>query len=55
MQDYIEYYNERCLHFALDIRNYETPLKAFSTRKPTDAIRKDSPRWMEVNTDEWRT
>ena len=55
LQDYIEYYNERRLHFALDIRNYETPLKEFSTRKPTDTIRKDSPRWMEADTDEWRT
>ena len=30
---YIEYYNERRLHFSLDIDNYETPLKAFFTKR----------------------
>ena len=52
MSSYVEYYNERRLHFSLDIDNYETPLKAFSVRKATDAIRKDNPKWMEVDVDE---
>ena len=30
LQDYVKYYNERRLHFALDIDSYETPLKVFS-------------------------
>ena len=46
------YHNKRRLHFALDIYNYETPLKAFSARKATDAIRKDNPRWMEADTND---
>ena len=44
---YVKYYNERRLHFSLDIRNRQTPLMAFSDRKATDAIRKNNPKWVE--------
>ena len=44
---YVEYYNERRLHFSLDIKNHQTPLKAFSDKKVTEAARKGNPRWME--------
>ncbi len=44
---YVDYYNERRLHFSLDIDNYETPLMAFRNKKATAAIRKDDPEWME--------
>ncbi len=43
---YMEYYNERRLHFSLDIHNHQTPLRAFSDKKATDAIRKTHPKWM---------
>ena len=49
---YIEYYNERRLHFSLDIDNYETPLKALFTKKATEAIRKKDPKWMEVDSND---
>ena len=52
LSEYIEYYNERRLHFSLDMRNYETPLKAFSARKATEAIRVNDPQWMEVDTND---
>ncbi len=44
---YMEYYNERRLHFALDIDRCETPLQAFLAGEATDAIRKSDPKWME--------
>ena len=44
-----EYYNERRLHFSLDIDNGETPLMAFSNKKATASIRKENPKWMESN------
>lgn len=44
---YIEYYNEDRLHWSLDIDNYQTPLRAFSDKKATKAIREGSPNWME--------
>ena len=44
---YIDYYNERRLHFSLDIDNYETPLMAFRNKRATEAIRKNDPQWME--------
>ena len=50
--EYIEYYNERRLHFSLDMHNYETPLKAFSARKTTEAIRTNDPQWMGVDTND---
>ena len=44
---YIEYYNEDRLHRSPDIDNYQTPLKAFSDKRATKAIRKGNPNWME--------
>ena len=52
LSKYIEYYNERRLHWSLDIDNYETPLLAFRNRKATEAIRNDNPKWMEEDTDD---
>ena len=49
---YVEHYNERRLHFSLDIDNYETPIMAFGNRVATDAIRKDDPEWMERDADD---
>ena len=50
---YIEYYNERRLHFSLDIDNYETPPpKAFFTKKAAEAIRKKDPKWMEADSND---
>ncbi len=49
---YVDYYNERRLHFSLDIDNYETPLIAFRNKKATEAIRKDDPEWMEKDAHE---
>ena len=48
LPEYIEYYNERRLHFSLDIANYETPLKAFSAKKATKEVRTKDPNWMEA-------
>ena len=47
LEAYIDYYNERRLHFSLGMGNYETPLMAFKNKKATAAIRKDDPGWME--------
>ena len=47
LSDFVAYYNEQRLHFSLDIDNLETPLRAFSSRKATKAIRKNNPQWME--------
>ena len=33
----------------MDIGNYETPLKAFFTKKATEAIRKKDPKRMEAD------
>ena len=49
LSEYIAYYNERRLHFSLDIYNHETPLRAFSAKKATEAIRANDPKWMEVD------
>ena len=49
LSEYIAYYNERRLHFSLDIHNYETPFKAFSAKKVTEAIRTNDPKWMEAD------
>ena len=51
VQEYIDYYNEKRLHWSLDIDNYEKPLEAFHSRKTTEAIRKDNPKWMEEEAD----
>ena len=50
--EYIEYYNERRLHFSLDISNYETPLKAFSAKKATKEVRTKDPNWMETESND---
>ena len=52
LSECIEYYNERRLHFSLDMHNYETPLKAFSARKATEAIRANDLQWMEADTND---
>lgn len=52
MSAYIEYYNEERLHFSLDIDNYQTPLRAFSDKKASSAIRKGNPKWMEEDLDD---
>ena len=31
---------------------YETPLKAFFTKKAAEAIRKKDPKWMEVDSND---
>ena len=46
-----KYYNERRLHFSLDVANWETLLKAFSA-KATESIRDENPEWMEDDTNE---
>ncbi len=52
VQEYVDYYNERRLHWALDIDNYEKPLEAFHNKTATEAIRKSNPKWMERDTDD---
>ncbi len=52
MDDYIEYYNEKRLHFSLDIDHGQTPLMAFADKKATKAIRKNNPKWMEEDTND---
>ena len=47
LESYIDYYNERRLHFSLDMDNYETPLMAYRNKKVTAAIKADDPQWME--------
>ncbi len=51
VQEYVDYYNERRLHWALDIDNYEKPLEAFRNKTATEAIRKSNPKWMEEEAD----
>ena len=52
LAEYVEYYNERRLHFSLDIANHETPLMAFHAKKATEAIRNENPNWMEEDTND---
>ena len=47
LSDYIRHYNEQRLHHSLDIARYERPIQAFESKKVTDAIRKNNPKWME--------
>ena len=49
LEDFITYYNERRLHWSLDIDNRQTPLKAFHDKMAHKAIRKDNPNWMEAD------
>ena len=52
LREYVDYYNERRLHFSLDIEHCEVPLQAFRNKKVPDAIRKSDPKWMEKDTDD---
>ena len=52
LSKYIEYYNERRLYFSLSMHNYETPLKAFSAKKATEAIRTNYSQWMDIDTND---
>ena len=47
--DFITYYNERRLHWSLDIDNRQTPLKAFRDKTAHETIRTDNPYWMEID------
>ena len=49
LEDFITYYNERRLHWSLDIDNRQTPLKAFHDKAAHEATRVDNPDWMEVD------
>jgi len=51
LSSYVEYYNERRLHFSLDIKVGETPLRAFHNRTATREIRDSDPKWMERDTE----
>ncbi len=52
LSSYVTYYNEDRLHFSLDIDNYQTPLRAFSDKKASKAIREGNPNWMEEDADD---
>ena len=52
VSEYVKFYNEKRLHFSLDIHNHQTPLKAFHDKTATNAIRKNNPKWMEDDTDD---
>ena len=43
LPEFVAFYNERRLRRSLDIDNLETPLRAFSARKATRTIKKNSP------------
>lgn len=47
--DFIGYYNERRLHFSLDIDNGETPLEAFRSKKADKVVRASNPTWMRAD------
>ena len=49
LADYIEYYNTDRLHWALDIDNYETPMRAFHNKAAADYIRRQDPDWMDAD------
>ncbi len=50
LSEYVKYYNERRLHFSLDIDAGERPLDAFKARIATKTIRDDNPNWAEEDT-----
>ncbi len=52
LRDYVDYYNERRLHFSLDIDNGETLLMAFRNKKATQTIRANDVKWMERDTND---
>lgn len=41
------YYNERRFYFSLDIKNRQTPLKAFSDKRATETIKQSNPNCTE--------
>ena len=47
LNDFITYYNERRLHWSLDIDNRQTPLKAFHDKSICESIIVENPNWME--------
>ena len=47
LEDYVEYYNCRRLHFSLDIKNLETPMMAWRSRQASEEVRRANPLWME--------
>lgn len=47
LDDFITYYNERRLHWSLDIDNRQTPLKAFHDKSICESIIVENPKWME--------
>ena len=49
LDDFITCYNERRLHWSLDIDNCQTPLKAFHDKAAHKTISVDNPNWMEVD------
>ena len=49
LPDFVGYYNEKRLHFSLDIDGGETPLLAFRSKKAGRRIRADNPKWMELD------
>ena len=53
LPEYIEYSNERRLHFSLDTANYKTSLKAFCTGKAAEDVRSNDPNWREAESNDW--
>ena len=49
LEDFITYYNERRLHWSLDIDNCQTPLKAFHDKAADESARVANPNWMEAD------
>ena len=47
--DFIGYYNERRLHFSLDIDSGETPLLAFRCKRADKSTRASNPTWMQAD------
>ena len=48
---FMDDYNERHLHMSLDLEDgsMRTPREAFGEKAATEAIRKNNPKWMEVD------
>lgn len=51
LAEYVEYYNERRLHFTGHCQSPD-PTQAFHDKKATEAIRNEHPNWMEEDTDD---
>ncbi len=49
LEDFITFYNERRLHWSLDIDNCQTPLKAFHDKAADESTRATNPNWMEAD------